>query len=41
MGELPAALAAPAFTNDPPSAATRVTQIEAWMPEALEYYHPR
>ena len=31
----------PAFLSTHPSAATRVTQIEAWMPEALEYYHPR
>jgi predicted Zn-dependent protease len=31
----------PAFLSTHPSAATRVTQIKAWMPEALEYYHPR
>jgi hypothetical protein len=31
----------PRFPVDPPLRGTRVTQIEAWMPEALEYYHPR
>jgi predicted Zn-dependent protease len=34
-------LDAPAFLSTHPSAATRVTQIEAWIPGALEYYHPR
>ena len=33
--------APPAFLSTHPSAATRVTQIEAWMPEALQYYQPR
>ena len=33
--------APPAFLSTHPSAATRVTQIEGWMPEALEYYQPR
>ena len=31
----------PVFLSTHPSAATRVTQIEAWMPEALQYYQPR
>jgi predicted Zn-dependent protease len=33
--------APPAFLSTHPSAATRVTQIEGWMPEALKYYQPR
>jgi len=33
--------ATPAFLSTHPSAATRVTQIEGWMPEALKYYQPR
>ena len=33
--------APPAFLSTLPSAATRVTQIEGWMPEALQYYRPR
>lgn len=33
--------APPAFLSTHPSAATRVTQIEGWMPEALQYYRPR
>jgi metalloendopeptidase OMA1, mitochondrial len=31
----------PQFLSTHPSAATRVQQIEAWMPEALTYYSPR
>src|SRR6185436_10228886 len=33
--------APPAFLSTHPSAATRVTQIEGWMPEALKYYRSR
>jgi predicted Zn-dependent protease len=33
--------APPTFLSTHPSAATRVTQIEGWMPEALQYYRPR
>ena len=33
--------APPAFLSTHPSATTRVTQIEGWMPEALTYYQPR
>src|SRR6266571_9257555 len=31
----------PAFLSTHPSEATRITQIEAWMPEAMQYYQPR
>jgi predicted Zn-dependent protease len=31
----------PEFLSTHPSAATRITQIEAWMPEAVQYYKPR
>ena len=31
----------PAFLSTHPSAATRITKIEAWMPEAMQYYKPR
>jgi len=31
----------PEFLSTHPSEATRVTQIEAWMPEAMQYYKPR
>jgi predicted Zn-dependent protease len=31
----------PAFLSTHPAAATRVRQIEAWIPEALTYYRPR
>jgi predicted Zn-dependent protease len=31
----------PAFLSTHPSEATRITQIEAWMPEATQYYQPR
>ncbi len=31
----------PAFFSTHPAAATRVRQIEAWIPEALTYYRPR
>src|SRR6266536_3951099 len=31
----------PAFLSTHPSEATRITQIEAWMPEAMQYYKPR
>jgi metalloendopeptidase OMA1, mitochondrial len=29
------------FLSTHPQPATRVTQIEGWIPEALQYYHPR
>jgi metalloendopeptidase OMA1, mitochondrial len=32
--------APPALLSTHPSAATRVTQIEGWTPEALQYYRP-
>ena len=31
----------PEFLSTHPSEATRITQIEAWMPEAMQYYKPR
>jgi predicted Zn-dependent protease len=31
----------PEFLSTHPSEATRVRQIEAWIPEALQYYQPR
>ena len=31
----------PEFLSTHPSAATRIRQIEAWIPEALQYYQPR
>ena len=31
----------PEFLSTHPSAATRITQIEAWMPEAMQYDKPR
>jgi len=31
----------PEFLSTHPSEATRITQIEAWMPEAMQYYQPR
>ncbi len=31
----------PEFLSTHPSAATRIRQIEAWIPEALRYYQPR
>lgn len=31
----------PEFLSTHPSEATRITQIEAWLPEALRYYQPR
>jgi predicted Zn-dependent protease len=31
----------PEFLSTHPSEATRIKQIEAWMPEALSYYQPR
>lgn len=33
--------APPEFLSTHPSAATRIRQIEAWIPEALQYYRPR
>jgi predicted Zn-dependent protease len=31
----------PEFLSTHPAPATRIRQIEAWIPEALQYYHPR
>ncbi len=31
----------PEFLSTHPSAATRIRRIEAWIPEALQYYQPR
>jgi predicted Zn-dependent protease len=31
----------PEFLSTHPSSATRIAQIEAWLPEALQYYKPR
>jgi predicted Zn-dependent protease len=31
----------PEFLSTHPSEATRIKQIEAWLPEALTYYQPR
>jgi metalloendopeptidase OMA1, mitochondrial len=31
----------PEFLSTHPSEPTRIQQIEAWMPEAMQYYHPR
>jgi metalloendopeptidase OMA1, mitochondrial len=31
----------PEFLSTHPSEATRIRQIEAWLPEALQYYQPR
>lgn len=31
----------PEFLSTHPSEPTRIRQIEAWMPEAMQYYHPR
>jgi predicted Zn-dependent protease len=31
----------PEFLSTHPSATTRITQIEGWIPEALTYYKPR
>lgn len=30
----------PEFLSTHPSEATRIRQIEAWMPEAMTYYRP-
>ncbi|MGH7412202.1 MAG: M48 family metallopeptidase, partial [Candidatus Methylomirabilis sp.] len=30
----------PEFLSTHPSAATRIKQIEAWLPEAMQHYHP-
>jgi len=32
---------APEFLSTHPSETTRITQIEGWMPEAMQYYKPR
>ena len=31
----------PEFLSTHPSEPTRIQQIEVWMPEAMQYYHPR
>jgi metalloendopeptidase OMA1, mitochondrial len=31
----------PEFLSTHPSEATRIKQIEGWLPEALAYYRPR
>ena len=31
----------PEFLSTHPSEATRIAQIEAWIPEAMQYYRPR
>ncbi len=31
----------PEFLSTHPAEATRIRQIEGWMPEAMQYYHPR
>jgi len=31
----------PEFLSTHPAEATRIRQIEAWLPEALQYYQPR
>ncbi len=31
----------PEFLSTHPSEATRIVQIEGWIPEAMQYYHPR
>jgi metalloendopeptidase OMA1, mitochondrial len=31
----------PEFLSTHPSEATRIRQIEGWIPEAMQYYHPR
>ena len=33
--------AVPEFLSTHPSDVTRINQIEAWMPKALQYYHPK
>jgi hypothetical protein len=30
----------PEFLSTHPSDVTRINQIEAWLPNALQYYHP-
>jgi metalloendopeptidase OMA1, mitochondrial len=41
MGQASGGSAQPEFLSTHPSAATRVAQIEGWIPEALQYYRPR
>jgi len=31
----------PEFLSTHPSEATRIRQIEGWIPEAMQYYRPR
>ena len=33
--------AVPEFLSTHPSDVTRINQIEAWLPQALQYYHPK
>jgi predicted Zn-dependent protease len=41
MGQASGGSSQPEFLSTHPSAATRVSQIEAWIPEALQHYRPR
>jgi predicted Zn-dependent protease len=41
MGEASGGSRQPEFLSTHPSPATRVSQIEAWIPEALQHYQTR
>jgi predicted Zn-dependent protease len=41
MGQASGGSGQPEFLSTHPSAETRITQIEGWLPEALTYYRPR
>jgi predicted Zn-dependent protease len=41
MGQASSGSSQPEFLSTHPSAATRVAQIEGWIPEALQHYRPR
>jgi predicted Zn-dependent protease len=41
MGQASSNSGQPEFLSTHPSPASRVSQIEGWMPEALKYYQPR
>jgi len=41
MGEASKDRRQPEFLSTHPPPATRITQIEGWIPEALQYYQPR
>jgi predicted Zn-dependent protease len=41
MAQLSSGQQPPEFLSTHPSHATRIRQIEGWIPEAMQYYRPR